>query len=41
LQMPDEAKIALCDYVLVNDGDIGKLAAQVDRVWHDLLATTS
>jgi dephospho-CoA kinase len=41
LQMPDEAKVALCDYVLVNDGDVAGLEAQVDRVWHDLRAATA
>jgi dephospho-CoA kinase len=35
-QMPDEAKAAFCDYVLVNDGDLAGLEAQVERVWREL-----
>jgi dephospho-CoA kinase len=33
LQMPDEAKAALADYVLTNTGPITELEWQVDRLW--------
>jgi dephospho-CoA kinase len=33
LQMPDEQKMALCDYVLVNDGAETELQWQVDQLW--------
>lgn len=32
-QMPDEQKMALCDYVLVNDGPETELQWQVDQLW--------
>lgn len=32
-QMPDEQKMALCDYVLVNDGVETELEWQVDQLW--------
>jgi dephospho-CoA kinase len=32
-QMPDEQKIALCDYVLTNDGAVTELEWQVDQLW--------
>lgn len=33
LQMPDEQKMALCDYVLTNDGAVTELEWQVDQLW--------
>jgi dephospho-CoA kinase len=36
LQMPDEAKIPMCDYVLRNEGDLAVLEVQVERVWQEL-----
>ena len=39
LQMPDEVKAPLCDFVIVNDADLPALEAQVDRVWSALTAT--
>ncbi len=35
-QMPDEAKLPWCDYVIRNDGDVDSLARQVDEVWQHL-----
>jgi dephospho-CoA kinase len=32
-QMPDEQKMALCDYVLTNDGAVTELEWQVDQLW--------
>lgn len=32
-QMPDEQKMALCDYVLTNDGALTELEWQVDQLW--------
>lgn len=32
-QMPDEQKMALCDYVLTNDGAETELEWQVDQLW--------
>ncbi len=32
-QIPDEQKIAACDYVLTNDGVITELEWQVDQLW--------
>lgn len=32
-QIPDEQKIAACDYVLTNDGAIEELEWQVDQLW--------
>jgi dephospho-CoA kinase len=32
-QIPDEQKIALCDYVLTNDGAVAELEWQVDQLW--------
>lgn len=32
-QMPDEQKMALCDYVLTNDGATTELEWQVDQLW--------
>jgi len=32
-QIPDEQKIAACDYVLTNDGAITELEWQVDQLW--------
>jgi dephospho-CoA kinase len=32
-QMPDEQKMALCDYVLTNNGAINELEWQVDQLW--------
>jgi len=31
--MPDEQKMALCDYVLTNDGTVTELEWQVDQLW--------
>jgi dephospho-CoA kinase len=31
--MPDEQKMALCDYVLTNDGAVTELEWQVDQLW--------
>ena len=36
LQIPDEEKAPLCDFVVVNDGDVAALEAQVERVWQAL-----
>ena len=36
LQMPDELKAPLCDFVIQNDGDLAKLREQVDSVWESL-----
>jgi dephospho-CoA kinase len=32
-QIPDEQKVALCDYVLANDGPVQELEWQVDKLW--------
>jgi dephospho-CoA kinase len=32
-QVPDDQKIALCDYVLTNDGAVTELEWQVDQLW--------
>lgn len=32
-QIPDDQKIALCDYVLTNDGAVTELEWQVDQLW--------
>lgn len=32
-QMPDDQKMALCDYVLTNDGAVTELEWQVDQLW--------
>ncbi|MEO6910694.1 MAG: dephospho-CoA kinase [Edaphobacter sp.] len=32
-QVPDDQKIALCDYVLTNDGALTELEWQVDQLW--------
>lgn len=32
-QMPDDQKIAMCDYVLTNDGAVTELEWQVDQLW--------
>ena len=32
-QMPDEQKMALCDYVLANDGAVTELEWQVEQLW--------
>ena len=32
-QMPDHQKMALCDYVLTNDGAVTELEWQVDQLW--------
>ena len=37
-QIPDEQKIALCDYVLTNDGPLTELEWQVDQLWPILKA---
>lgn len=37
-QISDEERLKLADHVLDNDGDIGKLGAQVDDLWGRLLA---
>ena len=31
-QIPDEEKLAACDYVIVNDGSIDRLRAEADAV---------
>jgi dephospho-CoA kinase len=36
VQMPDEAKVPFCDYILHNDGDVAGLEAQVDSIWQEL-----
>jgi dephospho-CoA kinase len=41
VQMPDEAKAAFSDYVLVNDGDRAGLEAQVEHVWQELARTAA
>lgn len=33
LQIPDEQKASLCDYVLTNDGPVTELEWQIDRLW--------
>ena len=38
-QMPDDRKVPFCDFVLINDGDVDKLASQVERLW--LILATS
>ncbi len=35
-QLPEEEKAKLADYILTNDGNLARLAAQVDRLWPDL-----
>ena len=35
-QAPLEAKLAVADYVIDNDGDLGALDAAVEQVWRDL-----
>jgi dephospho-CoA kinase len=40
-QIPDEAKMAWCDYVLRNDGDVMALETQVENVWQDLAKATA
>lgn len=37
--IPDETKMAWCDYVLRNDGDVMALETQVENVWQDLAKT--
>jgi dephospho-CoA kinase len=37
-QIPDEQKIAQCDYILVNNGSLEDLARQVDALWPTLAA---
>jgi dephospho-CoA kinase len=32
-QIPDDQKIAMCDYVLTNDGAVTELEWQVDQLW--------
>ncbi len=32
-QMPDDQKMALCDYVLTNDGAVTELEWQIDQLW--------
>ncbi len=32
-QIPDEEKAALCDFILVNDGDLEALEQQIDELW--------
>jgi dephospho-CoA kinase len=36
-QIPDEQKMALCDYVLTNDGPVQELEWQVEQLWPLLL----
>jgi dephospho-CoA kinase len=40
-QIPDEAKMQRCDFVLHNDGDMVELEVQVERVWQQLLRVAS
>jgi dephospho-CoA kinase len=35
-QASDEARRAVADHVIVNDGDLAALEAQVDALWRDL-----
>jgi dephospho-CoA kinase len=32
-QVPDDRKMALCDYILTNDGPVTELEWQVDQLW--------
>lgn len=40
-QMPDAEKAARADYVLVNDGDLASLRAQVEKLWAALQARSN
>ena len=35
-QMPDEAKVGFCNFVVRNEGGVAELEAQVERVWEEL-----